>query len=73
MVHEKLSERMESFGQDIDHLERQKVLFNTTVSMQRALGVLYGDLLEFCVGAALFMKKHFIGKQPSHSQRCNAY
>ena len=66
VFHEKLSETMERFGQDIDHLERQKVLFSTTISMQRALGVLYGDLLEFCVSAALFMKKHFIGKKPSH-------
>jgi hypothetical protein len=60
-IHEKLSTTMKRFGQDIEQLERQKLLFSSSPAMQAALGEWYGTLFEFCVGAASFIKKHTIG------------
>lgn len=60
-MQERLSERLEVVVQDVAHLERQRVLFSSSPAMQRALGRFYGDIVELCVAAAVFVRKHVTG------------
>jgi hypothetical protein len=56
-VIEKLSQSLQKIGENISRLQRYKKLLASSVEMQKALGLVYGDILEFTIDCALFLQK----------------
>jgi hypothetical protein len=63
---EKLAENMSMIASQIGILERTRTLFHASDEMQSALGLAYGDILEFTIRVGVFMKKAGIGKRRGH-------
>jgi hypothetical protein len=59
---EKLFALLVRIGENIGRFDRYRTLFATSGSMQHALALIYVDIVEITVGAALFYKRHTLSR-----------
>ena len=48
---------LQKIGENVSRIDRYRSLFAASTQMQKTLGLVFGDILEFAVGSALFLKR----------------